>query len=66
MTVIKKVAAFWYDFIVGDDWFIAVGVVVLLAAAGAVAHPGLSRIAWLLVPAVVAAILGLSLSATLR
>ena len=67
MSVIKNVAAFWYDFIVGDDWLIAVGVVVLLAAAGAVAHAGLSRSAWVLVPVGVAAILSLSLHrATLR
>jgi hypothetical protein len=31
MRYVKAFARFWYDFVVGDDWKIAVGVVVALA-----------------------------------
>ena len=31
MKFLKAFGEFWYDFIVGDDWKIAVGVVVALA-----------------------------------
>lgn len=31
MHVIQKFVRFWYDFIVGDDWRIAVGVVIAMA-----------------------------------
>jgi hypothetical protein len=31
MRFIKAFARFWYDFVVGDDWKIAAGVVVALA-----------------------------------
>jgi hypothetical protein len=31
---------FWFDFIVGDDWRIAVGVAVLVGAAGWLVHDG--------------------------
>ena len=32
MGFVRGFARFWYDFIVGDDWRIATGVVVVLAA----------------------------------
>jgi hypothetical protein len=32
MTLLRRFLRFWYDFIVGDDWRIAAGVVVVLAA----------------------------------
>ena len=32
MRVVKGFGRFWWDFIVGDDWRIAAGVVVVLAA----------------------------------
>jgi hypothetical protein len=50
---------FWYDFIVGDDWTIAVGVVLALGATAALAHNGHPGVWWLL-PLVVAAVLGWS------
>jgi hypothetical protein len=38
MRFVRAFGRFWYDFIVGDDWRIAAGVVVVLAAgAGLVA-----------------------------
>ncbi|MEU9794453.1 hypothetical protein AB0E27_28185 [Streptomyces sparsogenes] len=32
MNFLKSFGRFWYDFVVGDDWKIAVGVVLALAA----------------------------------
>jgi hypothetical protein len=50
---------FWYDFIVGDDWTIAAGVVVALAITYALAHRGVT--AWFVLPLIVAAGLSASL-----
>lgn len=41
MRLLKGFARFWYDFIIGDDWKIAVAVVLALAATLAVALSGL-------------------------
>ena len=35
---------FWYDFVVGDDWVIAVGVVILLTIVSVLADSGF--VAW--------------------
>ena len=59
MTRLRALAAFWYDFVVGDDWRVAVGVVVALAATTALARVGIN--AWWLPAAVAAVLLGLSL-----
>jgi hypothetical protein len=59
MRRIRAFGAFWYDFIVGDDWRIAVGVVLGLAATGMLVHVGHLDVWWLL-PAVV--IIGLAVS----
>jgi amino acid transporter len=56
---VKAFLRFWYDFIVGDDWTIAVGVVLALGATAVLAHQGLTWVWWLL-PVVVA--LGLTWS----
>ena len=32
MTLLRGFVRFWYDFIVGDDWRIALGVVLVLGA----------------------------------
>jgi hypothetical protein len=55
MKWIKQFGRFWYDFIVGDDWTIAVAVVCLLAITAAIAHKG--RVAWPVMPIGVAVIL---------
>ena len=55
----RSIAHFWYDFVVGDDWRVAAGVVAALAATY-----GLSRTtipAWWLVPAAVVVLLPFSL-----
>ncbi len=54
----KRIVAFghfWYDFVVGDDWTIALGVVVAVAATALAAHHGIA--AWPILPASVAALL---------
>jgi hypothetical protein len=39
--------AFWYDFLVGDDWMIAVGVILSLALSGVLIHARISAWPWL-------------------
>jgi hypothetical protein len=59
MSYVVNFARFWYDFIVGDDWFVAAGVVVALAITALLAHGGVT--AWWLMPAAVVVVLGVSL-----
>ena len=49
---------FVWDFVVGDDWRIAVGVVAALGLTALAADEGLS--AWWIMPLAVAGVLGLS------
>jgi hypothetical protein len=59
MKRLRAIAAFWYDFIVGDDWTVALGVALALGATY-----GLSRTsipAWWLLPVAVALLLPISL-----
>jgi len=51
--------AFWYDFVVGDDWRVAVGVIVALAATFGLAATSIP--AWWVLPAAVVVLLPLSL-----
>ena len=37
MSLLRGFFRFWYDFLVGDDWRIAAGVVIVLAAGAALA-----------------------------
>ena len=50
---------FWYDFIVGDDWLVAAGVVVALTLTWVLAHRDVS--AWWLMPVAVVLLLVTSL-----
>jgi hypothetical protein len=59
MNAVRRFGRFWWDFVIGDDWRIAAGVVVALAAAGALAAADVP--AWWLLPAAVAVVLYLSL-----
>jgi membrane protein implicated in regulation of membrane protease activity len=61
---LRAFALFWYDFIVGDDWSIAVGVVAALAVTAVLTRAGVA--AWWVLPVAVAALLGLSLLRELR
>ena len=59
MSRLRAFAAFCYDFIIWDDWRLALGVVLGLAATAALVHEGLS--AWWVLPAFVVVASGLSL-----
>ena len=54
MSRIVAFGRFWWDFVVGDDWVAAAGVIAGLALTGALA-------AWWVLPFVVALVLGLTL-----
>jgi hypothetical protein len=56
---VKAFAAFWYDFVVGDDWQVAVAVVVALAVTYGVSRT--SAAAWWVLPVAVAVVLPWSL-----
>ena len=55
---------FWYDFVVGDDWTVAVAVIVAIAFTALVSHGGWN--AWPVLPVCVAGALGASLWRALR
>jgi len=63
MGVLRRVAHFWYDFLIGDDW---------LAAAGAVAALGVTAALtgafnpWWLLPLAIATVLALSVRRAAR
>jgi hypothetical protein len=57
---LRAFAAFWYDFVIGDDWRVAVGVAIALALT--VALSATTHLAtWWIVQAAVAALLPLSI-----
>ena len=60
MKYIIGFGRFWYDFIVGDDWRIAVLVLVGLGVVYELAHHGMQH-AWWVLPVVVAGALTISL-----
>jgi hypothetical protein len=65
MSALRGFAAFWYDFIVGDSWELAVGVFGLLIAAWVfdqVAPGAAERVLFVAMPAAVIAVLGISLA----
>jgi hypothetical protein len=65
MRRLRAFGAFWYDFVVGDDWRIAVGVLLGLAVTALLTH-ALHVRAWWLMPVVVVAGLAGSLRAATR
>lgn len=60
MKYIKAFVLFWVDFVVGDDWRIAVMVVAGMALTAACVAQGLP--AWWLLPVIVATYLGVSMT----
>ncbi len=56
---IKAFGAFWYDFIIGDDWLVAAGVVLALALTYALSRTTVP--AWWLLPLALAVLLPVSL-----
>jgi hypothetical protein len=64
---VKRLAAFgrfWWDFVIGDDWLVAVLVAVAIGATAALAAAGVA--AWWLLPLAVLLILWLSLRRAIR
>jgi hypothetical protein len=61
---LRAFAAFWYDFVVGDDWLIAVGVVISLALTYALSQTAVP--AWWLLPLALVLLLPLSLWRAVR
>jgi hypothetical protein len=57
---VKRFARFWWDFIVGDDWRVAVGIALALGLTAALATT--SAPAWVVLPLAVAAVLWVSLA----
>ena len=60
----RRFGRFWYDFVVGDDWRIAGGVVIGLALTAVIRHQGWSG--WWVLPLLVAVVLAGSISVEVR
>jgi hypothetical protein len=63
----KKLAAFgrfWWDFVIGDDWRVAVGVAIAIGATALLAGQGVA--AWWLLPPAVMLVLYASLRRAIR
>ena len=56
----RRFGRFWWDFVVGDDWRVAVGVALALGLTALLATT--STPAWLVLPLAVAAVLWMSLA----
>jgi hypothetical protein len=61
---IRAFGLFWWDFVVGDDWRTAAGVVLAIAITAALVKAGVD--AWWLMPVAVASVLWLSLRRATR
>jgi thiamine transporter ThiT len=64
---VNRLAAFgrfWWNFVVGDDWLVAAGLVLALGMTALVAHDDVS--AWWLMPLAVVGLLVLSLRRGVR
>jgi len=59
MRRLRAFGRFWWNFVVGDDWRAALGIVIAIGVTAALVGAGVD--AWWLMPIGVAAILGLSL-----
>ena len=59
MRRLRAFGRFWWDFVIGDDWLVAAGVAVAIAAVALLHRTEVS--AWWLLPLAVAALLYASL-----
>ncbi len=64
MRYVAAFALFWWDFIVGDDYRLALAVIVLLAATTLLTRAGIE--AWWLLPLGILAMLSISVFRTAR
>lgn len=65
LRYLRAFAAFWYDFIVGDDWRVAAGVVLALGGTFVVAH-GTKLPAWWVLPVALLILLPTSVRRVVR
>jgi hypothetical protein len=65
-SALQRFFGFWYDFIVGDDWRLAVGVLALLGLTAAVAHSASEAWAWVVLPVGTVLVLGASVMRAAR
>jgi hypothetical protein len=61
---LRAFAAFWYDFIIGDDWLVAAGVVIGLALTYALSRTVIP--AWWLMPVLLVLLVPLSVRRATR
>jgi hypothetical protein len=61
---LKAFGRFWYDFIIGDDWSVAAGVVIALALTAVISRT--SAPAWCILPVVVVVLLPVSVWREIR
>jgi hypothetical protein len=61
---VRRFARFWWDFIVGDDWHVAAGVLLAFGLTALLATTAVP--AWWLLPLAVAMVLWLSLRRAVR
>jgi len=64
MKWLARFARFWWDFVVGDDWLVAVLVAIAIGVTAALAHSNVT--AWWLLPVAAPLILWLSLRRAIR
>lgn len=64
MTLLRGIAVFAYDFVIGDDWRLALAVVLGLVASGVLARSGVP--AWWALPVVIMVSLAVSLRRAVR
>ena len=64
MNRLRAFGHFWYDFIIGDDWRIALGVVAAVSIVFVATHHGANW--WWLLPLVVATVLTISVTSAAR
>ena len=64
MSRLAAFGRFWWDFVIGDDWLVAVLVAAAIGATAAIAHSGVT--AWWLLPLAVLLVLWLSLRRAIR
>jgi hypothetical protein len=64
MKFLGQFGKFWYDFLVGDDWRLAIGVAVTVAGVFFLAHHGVN--AWWLLPVAVTLVLAISITHEVR
>jgi hypothetical protein len=64
MKYVRAFGHFWWDFVVGDDWRAAAGVLIAIGVTAGLAADNVD--AWWLMPAAVAVVLWLSLRRAAR